>query len=263
MHKRTTGGMSLWQFQQLADAEDIVHFVSGRDGGCSNGDRSSLNLSYGIGDAPENVHQNLHKLAKAIGTSEGTLIFPQQTHSNNVMVVDKATKVESLVASDALITAVPGVCIAVLAADCVPVLVYDPNRKVIAAVHSGWRGTVAKILSNTIGLMQDQFFSEVEQLKICIGPSIGPSVYEVGEEVIEAVHAAFPADVDKLLRPVIQGKALFNLWEANKRQAVALGVSEDNIEIAAICTYTHHDHFFSARRAFHEGRFAAGIMLVK
>ena len=255
--------MPLWQFQQLDKEKDIVHFVSGRQSGGGGVDRSIFNLSYGVGDDPAGVRQNRSAVAKVMGVTEGMLFFPEQTHSNSVKIVDGTTKHEVLKATDALITAVPGVCISVLAADCVPILAFDTKRKVIAAVHSGWRGTVGKILTNTLNLMKEEFSSEMETLKICIGPSIGPSVYEVGEEVIEAVDEAFPNDIDQILHPLDQkGKALFNLWEANKQQALALGVPEAQIEIAAICTYSDQDQFFSARRAYHEGRFAAGIMLV-
>lgn len=263
MDKKIIGEIPLWQFRQLVGENNIIHFVSGREGGKSKGDKGSLNLSYCVGDLAENVRYNRDKLAKTIGAPDGKLIFPQQTHSNNVKVVDASADVDTLTATDALITSTPGICLAVLAADCVPILAFDTKRKAIAAIHSGWRGTIGRILSNTIILMQEHYQSKVENVKICIGPSIGPMVYEVGEEVEEAVHEAFPDHATSLLHPLKKkGKARFNLWEANKQQAVALGIPENNIEIASICTYSNPDQFFSARRALQGGRFAAGIMLV-
>lgn len=264
MYNKIIAGVPLWQFQQLADEEGVAHYISGREGEWRNGANMILNLSYGVGDNPSHVRQNRAIVAKAMGVSEGKLIFPSQTHSNNVRVVNDTSTKETLMETDALVTDIPGICISILVADCVPILVLDTKRKVVAAIHSGWRGTVGKILSNTLSLMHEHFASQMNDVRVCIGPSIGPSGYEVGEEVVEAAHKAFPDYADRVLVPSKQkGKALFNLWEANKLQAVALGIPESQIEIAGICTYTNHDRFFSARRAFNEGRFAAGIMLTR
>lgn len=262
MYKKTLAGLPLWQFQQLMDEENILHFVSGRHALGDNGERNLFNLSYSVGEDPNHVRQNRDQLAKAMGLPEGNVLFPEQTHGNHVKIVGATTRSEALTATDALVTAVPGICIAVLAADCVPILVYDSEKKAIAAIHSGWRGTVSKILSNTLHFMEQQFSSKMEHLKVCIGPSIGPDVYEVGEEVVQAAHEAFPDFADQVFHPSSQkGKAFFNLWKANKLQALASGVPENQVEITRVCTYSNPDQFFSARRSFHEGRFAAGIML--
>lgn len=262
MYKKVLAGLPLWQFQQLINEKDIIHFVSGRKKLSENGEKSSFNLSYSLGGDPYHVRQNRYELAKAMGLAEGRLLFPEQTHSNHVKIVDATTRNEALTATDALVTAVPGIGIVVLAADCVPILIYDSEKKAIAAIHSGWRGTVSKILSSTLHFMEQHLSSKMAHLKVCIGPSIGPDVYEVGEEVVQAAHEAFPDFADQVLHPSTQkGKAFFNLWEANRLQAIAAGIPANQVEIAGICTYSNFDQFFSARRSFHGGRFAAGIML--
>src|SRR5690606_16885878 len=140
--------LPLWQFTQLSGHADVKHFVSGRKGGKSAGDLSSLNLSYGVGDEVENVNSNRRRITEALDISQKDLIIPGQTHSTNVKILSNQVEISGLDCTDALVTDIPNICIAVLAADCVPILIYDPKRKVIAAVHSGWKGTVGKILAN-------------------------------------------------------------------------------------------------------------------
>lgn len=264
MYRKTIGKIPLWQFDQLSAMDHLQHFVSGREGGVSQGEKNSLNLSYQVGDTPMNVDINRQRIAQAMHIPPGCLIFPKQTHSNNVEVVTKNT-LDVQEQTDGLITDTPGICIAVLAADCVPVLLFDTKNRVVAAVHAGWRGTVGKLLTKTIEVMQEHFHSNPADVKVGIGPSISPQVYEIGEEVIEAIHDAFPGIVSQLLQPLEKkGKALFNLWEANKQQLIQLGVPVVNIEVAGICTYRNSDQFFSARASsIKGGRFGAGIMLTE
>lgn len=263
MRQQSVGGLPLWQFDIFSDRKDISHFVSGRAGGVSKDSFSSLNLSYNVGDEPENVSQNRRRIAYGFGISPEKFIFPAQTHSTNVRILSDETLQAGLECTDALITSTPGICIAVLAADCVPVLIFDPVEKVVAAVHSGWRGTVGKILLRTIESMQASFQSNFSDLLVGIGPSISRRVYEIGEEVIDAVHTAFPKEADELLeRQPEKGKALLDLWKANELILLDHGVPAENIEISNICTLSNREHFFSARAARGGGgRFAAGIML--
>lgn len=263
MYKRTIGEVPLWQFDQLAHCDHLQHFVSGREGGVSQGERGSLNLSYQVGDTSTNVDANRLRIAQGLHIPIDRLIFPQQTHSCNVRVINEEHINEILAHTDGLITATPNICIGVLAADCVPILLFDVKKRVIGAVHSGWRGTVGKILTKTIEVMQSNFHTNAVDIKVGIGPSIGPQVYEVGQEVITAVHDAFPDIASQLLQSLGHEKALFNLWEANKQQLISLGIPEANIAVAGICTFKSNEQFFSARASsIKGGRFGAGIMLV-
>lgn len=263
MYQETFINIPLWQFERLAKEPGIKHFVTGREGGVSEGVLGSMNLSFSVNDHPDNVRENRWRLATELGIAPTQLFFPRQTHSNNVKLVDIDTRPEDLQDTDALITHTPGICVAVMSADCVPILLYDPVRHVVAAVHAGWKGTVSKILTATVHAMQKHYGTNPADLLAGIGPSICPDVYEVGPEVIEAAEKAF-GSTDKLVKPAsTAGKGYFNLWEANRLQLLALGVPKAAIEVAGICTYTEDNKFFSARKSGNKaGRFSAGIMLL-
>jgi YfiH family protein len=246
MIQQTFSALTLSRFSNLAQFDSIMHYVSERSGGVSRGEIGTLNLSFSAGDDPEHVKENRSRIAQALGITSGQLVFPSQTHSDRVQVVDTSTKPEQLTQTDALITRTPGLCISVMSADCVPV-----------------RGTVSKILTKTVLAMQRHFGSAPENLVAGIGPSICPEVYEVGEEVLAAAAAAFDS-TEAILSQNGNGKGYFNLWEANRLQLLAMGVPAASIEVASICTYQNSHRFFSARKSGSKaGRFAAGILLKK
>lgn len=260
MFQKDFGGLQLWQFHNLSSIRGLTHYVSGKKGGCSTGDKEGLNLSFLVGDNKESVACNRKILADALGVPATRLIFPVQTHSCNVGVVGREDDIFEN--TDALITNTPGLCISVMSADCVPVLLADPVKRVIGAVHAGWKGTVGKVASNTVRAMAERYGSRPSDIVAAIGPSISPKVYEVGEEVIAAVVQAFGSKEGLVERVTEDGKGYLNLWEANRRQLTEAGVREENIEVAGICTYENPEDFFSARRSANKaGRFAAGILL--
>jgi polyphenol oxidase len=252
--------LKIWQFENLAAEKAVSHFVTGRYGGVSEGETGSLNLSFTVPDQPENVRENRKRVADFLGVPEQNLIFPKQTHTKNIGIVTATENHKEFSDTDALITNVKGISIAVMSADCVPVLLYDRLNKAVAAIHAGWRGTVQKIVKETIDLMIQTYGTQTEHLIAGIGPSICQDVYEVGEEVIEVVKKAFGNNPD-LLRDGKTGKAYLNLWEANRIQLLETGVKAENIEISGLCTFTNSNEFFSARKSDRSGRFAAGIML--
>lgn len=207
-----------------------------------------------------NNPENCALLAQQLHLSPEQLIFPLQTHSIRVARIDSLSN-RKLEATDALVSNISNLCLCIQTADCVPVLFYDPEKKVIAAAHAGWRGTVGRIVSKVITSMQQYYGSRPEHIRAAIGPSIGPSVYEVGEEVIEAVHQAIP-NAANTLRYKNKSKAFFNLWEANKQLLLQSGLFETHIYIEAQCTFTHSDRYFSARReGIATGRLVSGIIL--
>jgi polyphenol oxidase len=262
MDKLTDTQPSLFQFEILKGQQAISHFVSGRDGGVSEGELGGLNLGFRTSDDPQNVTENRRRLAQAMGITVSQLIFPKQTHSSNVVAVDENTQPDDLADTDALITNVPGLCICVMSADCVPILLYDPVNRAVGAVHAGWRGTVGKILTYTVQAMQQTYGTQPADLLAGIGPSISPDIYEVGSEVLEAARQAFGNTEGLIHNENGNGKGHFNLWEANRRQLTDLGVMSASVEVSGICTYLHHDRFFSARKSANQaGRFAAGIIL--
>jgi YfiH family protein len=148
-------------------------------------------------------------------------------------------------------------------ADCVPILLFDPEKKVVAAVHAGWRGTVSKILAKTVGQMVEKFDCQPSDIVAGIGPSIHMHAYEVGAEVVEAVQDNFGNSTALLKPSLTEGKAFFDLWEANKTILIESGIPEENIEVMGLCSFEHADLFYSARRdGIDTGRMVSGIRLL-
>ena len=217
-------------------------------------------MGYTVNDNPAFVDRNLELLSLAADIPRDKMVFPKQTNGTNIAIVNSFN--ETFHDTDALITNIPGVCIGVRTADCVPVLLFDPVKKVIAAIHSGWKGTVEKISKRTIKLMIEKFQVNPKNLIAGIGPSIGPDVYEIGNDVIMKVEQSFGKN--HVLKNIAgTEKAFFDLWTANKLVLEESGVLSDNIEIAGMCTFANESLFYSARRNGKQaGRLASGIMLV-
>jgi len=249
----------LWRFDIL---KDITHFVSGRAGGVSKKPFSSLNLSLSAGDDMIDVLENRKRLAEAIGILPDSLVFISQCHSNNVAIVREKSDAVLGIEADAMVTNVQDLCICVMGADCVPILACDPIKKVTAAIHAGWKGTVASITIKTLEIMKSVYGCHMSDVLLGIGPSISQEKYEVGEEVYLKFKDTFGDEADGLFKHNSElGKYFPDLWLANKNQALKMGVLESNIEVAGICTYTNHEQFFSARYYKNKtGRLAAGIL---
>ncbi len=256
-------GINLFHFGNLAERKELLHFATGRPGGCSDGNYASLNLGFNSGDAREQVLQNRQLLCRELGIGPAQLIFPKQTHTATVKIIDdrflalnEEQRARFLNETDALITDIKGVCIAVKTADCVPVLLYDPNRQVAASIHAGWRGTVQRIAAIAVRKMVEEFRCKPEELLAGIGPSISPGVYEVGEEVWQQFESRHYSPNGK------PDKRLLNLWNANRDQLTEAGLRDDRIETLGLCSFSHPDLFFSARRdGAKTGRMASGVML--
>lgn len=212
------------------------------------------------GDDSRIYFNNRKELAALLGTKVEQLIFPRQTHSNTVCEVPSVPDVE-ISATDALITSNAGLCLCVQTADCVPILLADPEKRVVAAVHAGWRGTVGKIVVKTVQKMQRDFGCDPAAIRAAIGPSIGPDVYEVGTEVVGAARKAIPG-AENTLRLNASGKFHFDLWEANRRLLAQEGVLADRIQVLEACSFSEKDNYYSARRdGVNTGRMVSGIML--
>ena len=249
-------------FENLSHIKGIRHFISTRNGGVSKPPFDTLNLSFNVSDDPKHVAVNRQILSSALGFNLELMTTAKQVHGNKVAVVTKATRGKgaidhgsALAGIDAMVTNVPGILLMIQAADCVPLLFYDPKQKVIAATHAGWRGTILKIARNTVSSMVKRFKSDPAYIYVGIGPSIGPCCYEVGRKVIR--------EASKDLLKIRNGKNYFDLWKANKSQLIEAGIPASNIEVSKICTHCSSDIFFSSRAGGGiTGRFGAGIMLV-
>lgn len=269
MIETNTYNITYLQYNHLRQHSKLLHFVSTRKGGTSSAPGQGLNVGFHVNDAPENVIKNREILAQALGISPQSFCFLKQVHSCKVAVVGKQdqgkgtnTYEDGIANTDALVSNETGICLNVLSADCVCVLFYDPVHQAIGAAHSGWKGTVKKIAAETVKTMQKEFGSQPQDILVGIGPGISPEVYEVGEEVENAVKEAFGTLEGMISYPPNTSKAHFNLWAAIEHSLIEIGVQAQHIEQSQMCTYNNSDLFYSYRRDKGKtGRFASGIML--
>lgn len=264
-----TDDRRMLKYGLLGAYSNISHFVTSRGGGYSKEAYASFNCSPYSGDQPERVARNQKLLCEALPKPPNQLIIPFQTHGTEVCVIDPGFILASaesrqtlLHGVDAVITREPGCCVCVSTADCVPILLYDKRNKAVAAVHAGWRGTVSFIVRRVLDKMKEIYGTEGDDVIACIGPSISLQSFEVGEEVYEAFcSSGFDMPRISIWKEDTQ-KYHLDLWEANRRQLLNFEIPEHQIEVAGICTYTHHQDFFSARRlGILSGRILSGIML--
>jgi len=234
--------------------------VTTRDGGVSAGVYATLNLSFSVGDEPGNVVENRRRAAAAVGAGLRDLVFARQVHGAAVRVVTAADRGGANAPggtvgdADALVTNTPGPVLAVLVADCVPIVLYDPRARVLACVHAGWRGTVARAPGAALAAMET-LGARPAGVRVGIGPAIGPDRYQVGAEVADAARDAFGPR--PFLRPDGTGAWLFDLWAANRFVLREAGVPDRNIHVAGVPTGPDPGLFFSDRTARPCGRFAA------
>ena len=196
---------------------------------------------------------------EALGLRLEDLALPRQVHSDNVLWMREAGRPE---ATDAVITDKPGLCVCVKTADCIPVLLYDTRKRVVAAVHAGWRGTVSRIVQKTIKQMQPLNSTDIHAI---IGPGISLEQFEVGDEVYEAFRdAGFPMEriakrPSSPLRGGRVGSWHIDLWEANRWLLEELGVRD--IYIQGTCTRTSEDFYSARRETINTGRNYNGIYI--
>ena len=243
--------LDLFTFSNLAQVPGVVHAVSTRSGGVSDGRCAALNVSFSVGDPPEHVTENLRRLSDAVGTRAEDLYWPYQVHGRAVSRVDAAS--EGHPQADVLVTDSAAKTLLLRYADCTPVLIADPRRGAVATVHAGWRGSAARAAGAGVEALVAQFGSNPRDLVAGIGPAIGPCCYAVGQDVVDAF-----AD-----RPELFSDGKLDLWSANRSALIEAGVPADQIEMASICIQCESVRFFSHRANAGQpaGRFAAVIRL--
>jgi len=209
---------------------------------------TTLNFSVSRGDTPERVHQNRERLAAALGIKIAEMVRPHQVHGVGIAKVDWADAGTWIERTDGIITNTVGLPISLVFGDCVPIFFYDPIHHAMGACHAGWRGTLNGIAVSTLWAMQAAYNSEPSQIRIGIGPSIGPDSYEVGEEVLSMAHAKLRYGYELFTYPNGPDEnPYFDLWEANLRQLMTEGVGEEQVEVGGIDTAQSTDDFFSHR----------------
>lgn len=248
-----------------ADAlEGTAHCFSTRYGGVSKEHLASLNLGAHRGDKPENVWENYRILGDAVGFRPRDTVFTHQVHSDVIDRVGRKDCGRGLLfpvahGCDGLVTDEPNVVLTVFAADCTPVLLYDPAAGAIGAVHAGWRGTAANIAGKAVRRMTAEFGSKPGDVRAAIGPCIGPCCFETDADVPEAMLAAFGEEALSAIRRA--GKKYYvNLKELNAIALRRAGVRQ--IDVAEACTACEPERFWSHRRVGdRRGSLAAMIML--
>jgi YfiH family protein len=232
----------------------VEAFVTARGGGISVGAYESLNLSFSVGDEPGAVLENRRRVAAAIGVDLGDFVFSRQVHGAGVRVVTSADRSagafvldESVPEADALVTADPSVVLAILAADCVPIVLYDPVAHVLGCVHSGWRGTVARVSEAALAAMSSLGATQ-ENVVAGVGPAISPERYQVGADVADAVERDLGAAAAEVIRPDGTGKWLLDLWAANRIVLREAGLADEHINVAAIPTGAAGNNLFFSDR---------------
>ncbi len=248
-----------YTFDLLEDA-GVNHAVFSRVGGVSPSPWESLNVGGTVGDDPQRVRQNRLKTVRALGRSLESVHDVWQVHSAEVVRADSPRPPDqSYVQADILLTDRPEVTLYMRFADCVPILLYDPRRRVVGLVHAGWLGTVRKAVPAAIQAMQDEYSTNPGDIQAGIGPSIGAHHYEVGQDVVERVQETFGRDAQSLL-PEYNGRVHFDLWSSNRLLLEKGGVRR--IEMSEICTACHLEDWFSHRgEGGRTGRFGALINL--
>ena len=250
----------------------VTAAVSARQGGVSEGVYRSLNLALHVGDEPEAVIENRRRFLEVLELDFAKLVTAQQTHSDRVAVVTASDAgrgnvvySDALDNTDALVTNVPGLPLMVFVADCTPVLLFDPVKRAVGAVHAGWRGSYDSIAARAVETMTAAYGSRPEDILATIGPSINGADYEVGSELAELFTARFGETAVKERGIVLtEGyeKEHVDLWAVNQYVLEQAGVPADNICNANVSTDSNHELFFSFR---HDngltGRLAAVIAL--
>lgn len=262
-------------------SDDVKAFSTTRHGGVSEGNYASLNINEYCGDSKANTDANRLLLANELGIDANHIIMPHQTHGVESRIIGEefatlpdGVKKMLLEGVDAVMTNIPGMCIGVSTADCIPVLLYDEEHHAAAAIHAGWRGTQARIVHKAVQEMRIAYQTDPTKLKAVIGPGISLDNFEVGDEVYAAFEqAAFDMSAiaeERIKRnpnaddPVkaFERKWHINLPLANIQMLTHNGVDEANIINTGICTFDNADNYFSARRlGIESGRIYTGIII--
>lgn len=234
----------------------IQHGFSTRKGGVSKEHLASLNLSFSVEDARENVLENFRRIGERFGKTPEDFVLSKQSHETKVLKVgtkDRGkgiTKERDYEGIDALITDEKGLILSCFSADCVPILFYDPIHKAVGACHSGWRGTKGKILRNVVEEMRKHFSSNPADILIAIGPSICKEQYIVSEDLALSFLEDYPdlgEDAASPIQRISKDKFQLDLWDLNRRIALDSGIREEHISISGYCTMENPELFFSHR----------------
>lgn len=240
--------ISVLRASNLESIPGLVHGFTTREGGISTGPFESLNLGWSTGDDDKLVQDNYRLLAEQFKLAPDQVIGIRQTHGSDVIIVDDRASSQSVHTKngDAVVTSQTSMLLTVRVADCLPILIADLGRRVVGAVHAGWRGTLAGVSAQTVNTMKERFTVESHDLLVAIGPAIGPCCFEVSLGVAELFRQEIGLE-GKEVRETDSG-AYLDLRAIHVRLLRQLGVRPDRIWVSDECTKCNEKKFFSYRR---------------
>jgi len=248
-HLNKTHSIQYYESSFLSGCDFLTHAFCTRLGGVSEEDYASLNISFKEGDLESKVLQNWNRLAMAFGIPLENFLTLNQVHGDDIFVIKPYGDyfpADRALNYDAIVTNRTNLAICIKTADCVPVFIVDRVKKIIAAVHAGWKSTALEITSKVIRLLYDKYDSSPYDIMAAIGPSIGLCCFEVNEEAANSF--VYQKDNKAFLFPGNRpNKWIVDLPEANRRQMVNCGIPEENIDVSNLCTSCRQDLFFSHR----------------
>lgn len=260
------GSLCFITFPIFEKFPEIRHAFTTRHGGESTGYFGKMNLSFTVGDNRDTVIENYGIICRSLGIDEKNIVISRQTHTTNVKTVNKANVGMGIFKEydyndvDGLITDNTSVALVTHGADCCILSFYDPEKRVIASAHAGWRGTVGEIGGVTIKQMSEKYGCNPKNIVAVIAPSIGPCCYEVDAPVYSEFLKLKHLDSSAIFKEKGGGKYMLNLWQANKQIIMHYGIPEQNIEVTDICTSCQSEHFHS-HRATHGKRGVNGMIM--
>ena len=243
----------------LGSCEGLLHAYTDREGGNSAGPYASRNLAYHVGDAPATVDGNQQRLAARLAYDPKRLIHMRQIHSDLIVRCTPEMDFDSRPECDAIMTDIPGQPLMVMVADCTPILLVDPARRAIAAVHAGRAGALKNIVGKTVAAMRQAYGTDPADLLAALGPSIHACCYEIGPEIAREVAQAGHAYA-------LQKRDGSDYLDVNRiltAQLLEAGVCTDHIDETAPCTACRNDRFFSYRADGGTTGRQAGIIMLK
>lgn len=266
--ERSRNGVPFLAADGLSAIPGIAHGFSTRQGGVSQGIFGTMNLGLNRGDDPDCVRENYRRFLAAVGCTGRHLAMCDQVHGSTVRNITMAdTKAELFqrlnYEGDGLITAIPGVTLVVFVSDCIPVLLCDPVRKVVAAVHAGWRGTASGVVTAAVEQMCRVYGCKPGDILAAIGPGIGPCCFETHEDVPNAMTAAVASPALSYIKIMENGKFSVDLKGINARRLELAGLAPEHIAVSGDCTACLGDKYWSHRvMGSQRGSMAAVIELL-
>lgn len=253
---KNKNSLQYFTYSNLSVFDDICHGIFTRDNGISIGDYNSLNVGLSVGDKEVSVVNNRQKIARCMGTKN--LVFINQVHDIDILVLKKndtnclSKSHASFFTGDALITNIPDTFLAIQVADCQAIILYDPQNKVVANIHSGWQGSIKNIAGACVESMKTEFNCQPKNIYAGISPSLGLCCAEF-------IH--YKKEIPEKYWGYKNTSDYFDFWKISTHQLLEAGLSPKNIEISKICTKCNSHLFFSFRKKKQTGRFVSVIGL--